>query len=119
MSKQSGLFDYQERVAYLSASKPTALDKLSATVDFEFFRDELEKHLDYANNAKGGRPPLDCVLMFKVILLQKYYGLSEEDTEFQILDRFSFQRFLGLDVGDSVPDKNTIWTFKERLGARD
>ena len=54
--------------------------------------------------------------MFKVVVLQKYYGLSEEDTEFQILDRFSFQRFLGLDVSSAVPDKNTVWTFKERLG---
>ena len=36
--------------------------------------------------------------------------------EFQILDRFSFQRFLGLSVGDGAPDKNTIWDFKQRLG---
>jgi IS5 family transposase len=56
--------------------------------------------------------------MFKILVLQKYYNLSEEQTEFQILDRFSFQRFLGLDVGDAVPDKNSIWTFKERLGAK-
>ena len=55
--------------------------------------------------------------MFKIILLQKYFDLSEEQTEFQILDRFSFQRFLGMDVSDAVPDKNTIWNFKERLGA--
>lgn len=54
--------------------------------------------------------------MFKVLVLQKYYNLSEEDTEFQILDRFSFQRFLGLSVADKVPDKNTIWLFKQRLG---
>ena len=54
--------------------------------------------------------------MFKVLILQKYYNLSEEDTEFQILDRFSFQRFLGLSVADKVPDKNTIWLFKQRLG---
>jgi len=54
--------------------------------------------------------------MFKILVLQKYFDLSEEQTEFQILDRFSFQRFLGLDVGDKVPDKNAIWAFKERLG---
>jgi len=54
--------------------------------------------------------------MFKILVLQKYFALSEEQTEFQILDRFSFQRFLGLDVGDAVPDKNSIWVFKERLG---
>jgi IS5 family transposase len=54
--------------------------------------------------------------MFKVLVLQKYHGLSDEQAEFQILDRFSFQRFLGLGVGDSVPDQKTLWVFKERLG---
>jgi len=118
MSEQAGLFDYQERVAYLSSRKPTALDRLMAEVDFEYFRETLDSHLNFQDRKKGGRPPYDSVLMFKVILLQKYYGLSEEETEFQILDRYSFQRFLGLDVGMNVPDKNTIWIFKERLGAK-
>ena len=54
--------------------------------------------------------------MFKVIAPRKYYGRSEEETEFQILDRMSFQRFLHLDIHDKAPDKNTALTFKERLG---
>jgi IS5 family transposase len=114
-NRDGGLFDYQERVEELK-QRTTALDRLNATVDWELFRPVLEKRMNYSDQGKGGRPPYDPVFMFKVIVLQKYYGLSEEETEFQILDRFSFQRFLGLDVSSAVPDKNTVWLFKERLG---
>jgi IS5 family transposase len=50
--------------------------------------------------------------MFKVLVIQT---LSDEQTEFQIKDLLSFQRFLGLGLGDTVPDANTIWTFREAL----
>ena len=114
-NRDGGLFDYQERVEELK-QRTTALDKLNETVDWELFRPVLEKRMNYSDQSKGGRPPYDPVFMFKVVVLQKYYGLSEEETEFQILDRFSFQRFLELDVSSEVPDKNTVWLFKERLG---
>lgn len=114
---QGGLFDYQERQEALS-QKATALDRLNERMDWELFRTDLQGHLDYQCGSQGGRTPWCPVLMFKILVLQKYYDLSEEQTEFQILDRFSFQRFLGLDVGDRVPDKNSIWTFKERLGEK-
>jgi IS5 family transposase len=55
------------------------------------------------------------LLLFKICLLQNWYGLSDEQTEFMINDRLSFQRFLGLDLTSKVPDRNTIWTFKEKL----
>ena len=114
-SEQGGLFDYQQRKVELSR-RATPLDRLNERMDWEQFRAVLAGHLNYQHGARGGRTPWDPVLMFKIILLQKYFDLSEEQTEFQILDRFSFQRFLGLDVSDAVPDKNTIWNFKERLG---
>lgn len=113
--QQGGLFDYQERKAALSRMT-TPLDRLNERMDWELFREDLEGHLNYGDGSKGGRPPWCPVLMFKIIVLQKYYGLSEEQTEFQIFDRFSFQRFLDLEVGDDVPDKNAIWDFKGRLG---
>ena len=94
------------------------LDRLAAAVDFEIFRARLMETLGYTEPKpdKGGSAPFDPVFMFKIAVMQKYYGLSEEQTEFQIMDRFSFMRFLGLAPGDKVPDKNTIWEFKERLG---
>lgn len=114
-NEQGGLFDYQDRKEALS-QKATPLDRLNERMDWELFRVDLEGHLDYRSGPQGGRSPWCPVLMFKILVLQKYFDLSEEQTEFQILDRFSFQRFLGLDVGDDVPDKNSIWAFKERLG---
>jgi IS5 family transposase len=65
--------------------------------------------------AKRGRPAYDCVLMLKIIILQQLYNISDEAMEYQINDRLSFQRFLGLTLGDRVPDRTTIWLFKESL----
>ena len=59
---------------------------------------------------------LVSISMFTVLILQKYYDLSEEELEFQLLDRFNFHRFLGFSVAEKVPDKDTIWLFKQRLG---
>src|SRR5262245_59414095 len=62
----------------------------------------------------GGRP-IDVVTMFKVLVLEALYSLSDDQPEFQIKDRLSFMRFLGLGLGDDVRDAKTIWLFRERL----
>lgn len=111
------LFSQIEHAAKLAKEMPCPLDKLAAAVDFEMFRDVLLDALGYRDRVdKGGNAPFDPVFMFRIVVLQKYFGLSEEQTEFQIRDRFSFLRFLSLSPGDEVPDKNTIWDFKNLLG---
>ncbi len=116
-SGQKDLFSQIGHAGKLAAEQPCALDKLKSFVDFEIFRDELLDILGYRNREdKGGNAPFDPVFMFRIAVLQKYFGLSEEQTEFQIRDRFSFMRFLDLSPGDEVPDKNTIWDFKNQLG---
>lgn len=114
-NKESGLFDLDEHMAKL-IQEGSPLEKLNSIIDWELFRPALLKILVYKFESKGGRPAYDPVFMFKIIFLQKYYGLSEESTEFQIKDRLSFMRFLGIDFASSFPDKNTFWVFKERLG---
>lgn len=106
------IFDYQNWVDYLS-SQPSSLDQLVETVDFESFRAVLEKPFIKKDRGIGGRPAFDAVLMFKVLVLQRLYNLSDDETEFQIKDRFSFQRFLGLSVADRMPDAKTIWKYRE------
>ena len=113
MGRPAGLFDVEERLAGLS-KKGDGLERLAAVVDFELFRPELERAVPRADRSKGGRPPFDHVLMFKVLILQTQNSLSDERTEFYLRDRLTWMRFLGL-VGDAVPDANTIWTFREAL----
>ncbi len=114
MRGQAGFFDVDERLKELSA-KGDQLERLSAIVDFELFRPDLEKAVPRSDGSKGGRPPFDHVFMFKVLVLQASHSLSDERTEYLIKDRLSFMRFLGLGLADPVPDANTIWTFREAL----
>ena len=53
--------------------------------------------------------------MFKILILQRYYGLGDKQVQYQILDRTSFKTFLGLETGDIVPDEKTVWAFRENL----
>jgi IS5 family transposase len=114
MAGQPGFFDVDRRYAALSAAGDP-LERLALVVDFELFRGELEAALVRSDRAKGGRPPYDAVLMFKILVLQSLYTLSDDQTEYQIRDRFSFLRFLGLALHDPVPDAKTIWLFREQL----
>jgi len=110
----AGFFGLSDRHAALSAAG-NPLKRLAAVVDFEVFRGPLVAALRRSARGKGGRPPFDPVMMFKISVLQALYSLSDEATEFQIKDRLSFQRFLGLGLDGRVPDATTVWLFRERL----
>jgi len=114
MLGQPGFWDIDERYARLSeAGDP--LEKLNAVVPWQVFRKPLAKALKRSDGAKGGRPPYDPVLMFKILVLQALYTLSDDQAEFMIQDRLSFMRFLGLGLSETVPDAKTIWLFREHL----
>src|SRR4028118_1475821 len=118
MSKARGLFDEQFRLEQIS-KKQDPLERLSAHIDFEYFRELLEKELrPSSSDNKGGRPAYDVVLMFKILILQRYYNVSDDAIEYAILDRLSFMRFLGLGINDAVPDAKTIWLFRDTLTRR-
>ena len=114
MRGEPGFFDVEERLKELSA-KGDALERLNAIVDFEMFRPDLERAVPRSERSKGGRPPYDHVLMFRVLILQSSHSLSDERTEYLIKDRLSFMRFLRLSLAQSVPDANSIWNFREAL----
>lgn len=110
----SGLSIIEKRLEELTA-KGDFLEKINQVVDFEIFREDLEKAVPRKSREKGGRPAFDHVLMFKILLLQTYHNLSDERTEFLLRDRLTFMRFLGFGLSDRVPDANTIWLFREAL----
>ena len=91
------------------------LVSIGESIDFEQFRLILESATLQDSYAKGGRPPFDRVMLFKALLLQKIYHLSDDQLEYQINDRLSFMRFLGLQMSDKVPDAKTYWYFREAL----
>ena len=113
-----GLFDLESHEEKISRYQPP-LAKLDRVIDWEIFRGAIEQALHVEPKGAGGRPSFDRLMMFKIVILQKYYNLSDEQTEFQINDRTSFKQFLGLSIEDIVPDEKTIWLFKEQLTQKD
>jgi len=110
-----GLFDNAETSEKLS-KLGNPLEKLHKVIDFEIFRSELESDmLNKHKKSTAGSKPFDVVMMFKIILLKRFYNMSDEQAEYQINDRLSFREFLGLTSGDRVPDSRTIWLFQENM----
>ena len=92
--------------------KKSRLSQISDLIDWAPFRTILEAMYDNKSE-KGGRPNCDVILMFKILILQHWYGLSDLEVERQMSDRISFMEFLGFP--DPFPDSRTIWLFKERI----
>lgn len=113
-SRDYGFFDQDIRLSKLS-QLGDPLERLKLGVDFELFRPFLESNLIKLAKGPGGRPPYDYVLMFKILILQRYYNLADDQVEFQINDRMSFMRFLDLTMADDIPDSKTVWAFREQL----
>ena len=111
--KRKTFFSEEERKDKLLTIRDT-LRRLDRLIPWEEFRNILIQ-IRKENSVKGGRPPYDEVLLFKCLILQSLYNISDEELEYQILDRMSFMEFLGLDITSDVPDCNTIWRFRELL----
>jgi IS5 family transposase len=111
---QKSLFSEENRLSRLSEIGDP-LERVSSAINWELFRPLLDKAFYNEPKGPGGRPPMDRVMMFKVVMLQKWYNIADDMTEYVINDRLSFQRFLGLSLDDKVPDAKTIWLFKEHL----
>ena len=114
MNQQHGFFDEHDRLEKLSR-QGDPLEKLNTVIDWEMFRAQLRRCFKKEPKGPGGRPPFDYVMMFKILILQRLYNLSDEQMQYQILDRLSFQRFLGQGLHSDVPDEKTIWLFREVL----
>jgi len=75
----------------------------------------LVKGLDKTQSGKGGRPPISFEIKLKMLFLQHTFNLSDEQLEDQLIDRLSFQQFVGLSYEEEIPDFTTLWNFKEAL----
>lgn len=108
------LFEEENTVEALSRMG-NPLEQLASLVDFEMFRPTLEEVLVKKEcKTPAGRPQIDVVLMFKVIFLQRYYGLGDHQIQYQIIDRTDFRQFLGINTVAEVPDEKTVWSCRNK-----
>jgi len=110
-----GMFDEHFLLERLTKLKDP-LVKLEAHIEWKIFAPILDVVFNKPENrCNAGRPPFDRVLMFKILIRQSLYNVLDDQMEYQITDRLSFKRFLGLKSSDRVPDSKTIWKFHETL----
>lgn len=111
---QRGFWDEQQRVAKLKEKKPV-LQQLAESIPWESFRSPLEKGYTQERKSNAGRKRIDPLILFKMLVLQQLFNLSDEELEFQVNDRRSFEEFVGLGVMNNIPDATTVAFFRERL----
>ncbi len=114
-TRENGFFDEENRLSELSR-KGDFLEELNSTVKWERFRKPVERAMREVNpKGPGGRPPNDAVVMVKTLILRELYQLSDDAMEYRIMDRLSFQRFLGLSLSNDAPDAKAIWHYRNEL----
>jgi transposase, IS5 family len=106
---QLGMMD--AAVSRRGSRRREMLDEINQLLDWS----EFERLLAVIPVASKGEPSFPALMMFKVLLLQRWHGLSDPAMEATLFDRLSFQRFAGLSLEDETPDHSTIWRFRERL----
>ena len=111
---QLGFFDTENRYERLT-QLGDPLERLNGAINWEMFRGKLTAVCQKENYTKGGRPPIDVIIKFKASILRRIYNLSYDQIEYQINDRLSFMRFLGLGLEDRVLDSRTLWDFENTL----
>ena len=111
---QRGFWDEQQRVAKLQEKKPV-LTRLAESIPWESFRPLLDKGYSQERKSNAGRKRIDPLILFKMLVLQQLFNLSDEEIEFQVNDRRSFEEFVGLGVMNDIPDATTVAFFRERL----
>jgi len=107
---------------FASSERESKLDKhgdvlqdLERCIDFSSITSLVDSLAPRPSRKRGGRRPFPTELMVRILVVQQMFNLSDEQMEYQLLDRLSFQRFVGLRRSSQIPDRTTIWTFKERL----
>ena len=111
---QQGFWDIEQRHKKLE-QKQDLLVRLDETIPWQEFGSLLEQVHEKVRKSNAGRKPIDILLLFKLLILQQLYNISDESLEYQVNDRLSFMRFLKLGIEDQVPDATTVWLFRQQL----
>ena len=111
---QRGFWDEEQRVTKLQDKKPV-LKRLADSIPWELFRPILDQGYVQDRKSNAGFKRIDPLTLFKILVLHQLFNLSDDELEFQVNDRRSFEEFIGLGVMNSIPDAITVAFFTERL----
>jgi transposase, IS5 family len=92
------------------------LAEIEGTIDFATLAAEVDRIAPRPVSLQGGRPPFPTETMVRILVLKRLYNLSDEQMEYQLLDRMSYKRFCGLAQATNIPDRTTVWVFENRIG---
>ena len=92
------------------------LAEIESYIDFAALAAEVDRIAPRPVSPQGGRPPYPTETMVRILVLKRLYNLSDEQMEYQLLDRMSYKRFCGLANATNIPDRTTVWTFENRIG---
>jgi IS5 family transposase len=115
MERTTGKFGFADFVVGKNRKQVTFLDGVAAMINWSRIEKLLKRELGRSNVITAGAKGYPAIQMFKILLLQQWYGLSDQDTEFAMRDRISFVCFAGLSLEESVPDHTTICRFRNLL----
>lgn len=114
MARRESQWGMAEAFMHPSVGRNRKLDEFLERLDWG----QVESVLGALRTGRRGAPPFPALLMFKALLLQQWYGLSDPGLEEALCDRMSFRRFVGLSADQASPDHSTLWRFREALSAQ-
>jgi IS5 family transposase len=109
--RRVGQLDFGSGSVVASGGSSVALDRVSSLLDWS----SIERLLSPLRSGAMGAPGYPSLVLFKALLLQRWYALSDPALEEGLTDRLSFRRFVGLALSDAIPDHSTLWRFRESL----
>jgi IS5 family transposase len=115
---RQGFWDIEVRPAKTEAKEVVA-ESVKSTGAMGDLSSDSDADREKPRKSQAGRNPTDVLLLFKMLVLQKLYNISDDELEYQVNDRLSFMQFLGLGLEDAVPDATTVWLFREQLQQHD
>jgi len=92
------------------------LAEIESYIDFAALAAEVDRIAPLSVSPQGGRPPYPTETMVRILVLKRLHNLSDEQMEYQLLDRMSYKRFCGLASATNILDRTTVWTFENRIG---
>jgi len=110
--RRVGQLSLGEGAVVAASGSNGVLERVAVLVDWV----PVEALLHELRSGPMGAPGYPALMMFKALLLQRWYALSDPALEEALKDRLSFRRFIGVSLSDPIPDYSTLWRFREALG---